>query len=135
MAEMHPVGFGEVTIARRTVTQDLVRRYTVFIDEKPAGYLWAFQTGRYEVSPGPHQVRLAMPKTGRASSDEVPVDVAPGGAQKLRTRGRGFRDLITLPIATVISTFDRSRGRPFETRWYKRPWIILQVDDRAQRPR
>lgn len=57
-------GAAAITIARRTVLQDLVRRYAVFIDDKPVGYLWAFQTGSYEVSPGPHRVRLAMANTG-----------------------------------------------------------------------
>jgi hypothetical protein len=129
MVEPLPARLGAITIARRTVLQDLVRRYVVFVDDNPVGYLWAFQTRSYEVTPGPHRVRLAMPNTGTASSDDVPVDVATGGNQKLRTRGRGFRNIITLPIATAISVFDRSRGRPFETRWYKRPWIILKVED------
>jgi len=110
--------------------QDLVRRYTVFIDDKPVGYLWAFQTGRYEVSPGAHRVRLAMPATGTASSDDVTVDVAAGEISALRTRGRGFRKNITLPIATAISISDRARKKPFETRWYKRPWILFTKVDR-----
>jgi hypothetical protein len=124
-----PGGSGTITIARRTILQDLVRRYTVFIDDQPVGRLSAFQTGRYEVSPGVHQVRLAMPTTGTASSDDVSVDVSAGAVRALRTRGRGFRNLVTLPIATAIAICDRALNRPFETRWYKRPWIILSLDN------
>ena len=125
---------GTITVARRTVVQDAVRRYTVFIDEQPVGYLSAFQTGRYEVSPGVHRVRLAMPNTGTASSDNVAVEVPAGGVRSLRTRGRGFKSFITLPIATVAALRDRAQGRPLESRWYKRPWINLTIDeDRAAR--
>jgi hypothetical protein len=56
--------------------QDLIRRYTVFIDGMRVGKLWAFQTGRYQVTPGADQIRLAITGTGRASSDDVDVYVA-----------------------------------------------------------
>jgi hypothetical protein len=122
-------GLGTITIVRRTVWQDLVRTYTVFVDGEPVGRARAFQTVSFSVSPGPHRVRLAMPTTGTASSDEIPVDVPHGVSRVLRTHGRGLRKNITLPIATVIAVWCRATGRPFETRWYKRPWIILQVED------
>ena len=124
-----PAPGGAITISRRTVIQDLLRRYTVFIDGVAVGYLWPFQTRRYEVATGLHHVRLAMPTTGTASSDEVAVDVTSGATRVLRTHGRGLRKYITLPIATVISIRSRVTGKPFESRWYKRPWIILQVED------
>ncbi len=123
------MGQGTITVSRRTLIQDLLRRYTVFIDGAAMGYIWAFQTKRYEVAAGIHQVRLAMPTTGTASSDQIPVDVASGGTRTLRTRGRGLRSYITLPIATAVSIRSRITGHPFETRWYKRPWIILQLQD------
>ena len=120
---------GTITIARRTILQDLVRRYTVFIDGQGVGHLSAFQTGRYEVSAGHHRVRLALSATGTASSDDVPVDVPAGAVCPLRTRGRGIQSLLTLPIATVMAIWDRARNHPLETRWYKRPWIILTPDE------
>jgi hypothetical protein len=101
----------------------------VFIDGAAVGHIWPFQTRRYEVATGLHHVRLAMPITGTASSDEIAVDVAAGVTRVLRTHGRGLGKNITLPIATVISIRSRVTGRPFESRWYKRPWIILQVED------
>jgi hypothetical protein len=125
-------GSGTIRIIRRTIIQDLVRRYTVFIDDEPVGHLLAFQTGRYDVSAGPHRVRLAMPTTGTASSDDVLVDVPAGVVRSLRTRGRGLMSLLTLPIATAMAIRDRSRNQPFETRWYKRPWIILTPDEPSQ---
>jgi len=120
---------GTITFSRRTVVQDLARRYTVFIDGAAVGHLWPFQTRRYDVATGLHQVRLAMPTTGTASSDDIAVDVASGVTRVLRTHGRGLRKNITLPIATMISIRSRVAGKRFESRWDKRPWINLQIED------
>jgi hypothetical protein len=121
-----------ITIARRTLLQDLVRRYTVFIDGIQVGMLWAFQTGRYQMTPGTHQVRLAITGTGRASSDDVDVYLEPGGVQALRTVGRGIVSLLKLPLALPAGAYALIRGKQIsEGRWsgyYRRPWILLVPD-------
>ena len=122
---------GTITIARRTLLQDLVRRHTVFIDGVSVGKLWAFQTGQYPVTPGVHQVRLAI-GTSRASSDNVDVDVEPGGVQALRTVGRGILSLLTLPLAFPAGVYALVRRKQItEGVWsgnYRRPWIHLVPD-------
>ena len=116
-------GLGTIQVARRTLIQDNVRRYLVFIDDAPIGQLWPFQTGRYEVSAGRHQVRLSI-SGSTAESDAVVVDVSPGVVRRLRTRGRGWRDNLTLPMAMFAS----AQGKLDTSRSYKRPWIVLQAD-------
>ena len=122
---------GTITIARRTLLQDLVRRYTVFIDGGSVGTLWAFQTGQYPVAPGVHQVRLAI-GASRASSAEVEVHVDAGDIRALRTVGRGILSLLKLPLAFPAGVYALVRGKQItEGVWsgnYRRPWILLVPD-------
>jgi hypothetical protein len=66
-----------LVVKRRTLIQDLVRSYTVTVDGQPVGKLWQFQTGRYEVSVGPHTTRLAIVETGTSASNVLTFDAAP----------------------------------------------------------
>lgn len=116
-------------VSRRTVLQDLARSYVVTIDGEPVGRLRAFQTSHLSVSPGVHRLRLTMPSTGSASSDDLIVDLAAGEIRTFRTQGRGFRSFITLPVAGVIAIIARVRRQPFETALYRRPWIVLREAD------
>jgi hypothetical protein len=116
-------GLGTIQVARRTLIQDNVRRYLVFVDDAPVGQLWPFQTGKYEVPAGRHQVRLSI-SGSTAESDEVVVDVTPGSVRRLRASGRGLRKNLTSPMAMFAS----AQGKLDTSPWYKRPWIVLQVD-------
>lgn|GEM_PF-6210685 len=117
-----------VTVKRRTILQDSGRSYTVFIDGRPRGKLWAFQTKSYEVAPGKHSVRLAIINTGTASSDTLHVDVIPGQTRTLRTYGRGFKNYLLLPLLTRSGIAARRRGEPLRHPLYDRPWIKVRVD-------
>jgi hypothetical protein len=112
-------GEARICVSRRTVLQDLLRRYTVFIDGEPTGKLWAFQTGRYPVSPGHHRLRLGIETRLNAplglmgsSSDEIDVEVGADEARSIRTKGRG------------PSGYLSRRGL------LRRPWIILELHGR-----
>jgi hypothetical protein len=111
-----PQRVAAISIARRTVIQDLLGRHTVFIDGQPRGRLWALQTGRYPVTPGRHRVRLGthsfitlLQNPIGASSDELDVDVSAGETLALRTRGRGLSGPLSL------------RGQT------RMPWINLEL--------
>jgi len=118
-------GWGTIEVARRSVLQDNVRRYLVFIDEAPIGVLWAFRTGRYRVPAGRHSVRLSISLSSARSATLV-VDVPPGGVRRLRTRGRGARNVARLPVDMVNTQFALAKGAPFPDRG---PWIVLTPDD------
>src|SRR5581483_12130442 len=117
---------GMICISRRTLVQDLARRHVVLIDGDHRGHLWAFQTGRYPVTPGHHTVRLAPTEAvdgapGRASSANVDVDVLPGETRYLRTSGRGWWSYMpSLRPFRLISPG-----------MYRRPWIILKLRERT----
>jgi hypothetical protein len=117
-----------VVIKRRTILQDLVRSYTVFVDSVPVGKLWAFQTGRYAVTPAMHRVRLAIVNTGTAASADVDVDVPVGETRVLRTEGRGLANLIKLPFSLPAGARAQITGEPIKSRYYKGPWINLKLE-------
>jgi hypothetical protein len=119
---------GTITVKRRTWLQDLVRRYTVFVDGSPVGTLWAFQTGNYQVAPGTHQVRVGIVGTGTASSADVVVGVVAGGTQVLRTGGRGTASLLKLPLSLPAGAKAQLSGDRINSRFYKGPWINLMVE-------
>jgi hypothetical protein len=110
-----PHGQGTISISRRTLVQDAARRHIVLIDEQVKGSLWAFQTKQYPVSPGHHTVRLAPKEAidwepGKASSNAIPVDVRENETRHLRTTGRGWSGWTIKGM-------------------YRRPWIVLRLDD------
>jgi hypothetical protein len=120
---------GVISVSRRTMIQDLVRRHVVIIDGQPRGHLRAFQTGSYPVSTGAHIVRLAPAEAvdwepGRSSSENVDVDVRAGETRYLRTTGRGRSGL--MPTWRDVLAFRISpQGQ------YRRPWIVLDLRDRT----
>lgn len=117
-----------IVIKRRTVVQDLVRSYTVFIDGKPAGKLWAFQTGRYDVAPGKHTVRLAIVGTGTAASANIEIRTSEQAETVLRTVGRGVANFLKLPLSLPAGVKAQLTGEPIDSRFYKGPWINLQLE-------
>jgi hypothetical protein len=108
----------QIKVIRRTMVQDLARRHTVIIDDNPVGKLAAFQTGTYDVAPGTHKVRMAILVTGSSTSAEIEVTLGAGETKRLRTRSRGFKNFILLPL----SLFNPSR-------YAKGPWILLELID------
>jgi hypothetical protein len=117
-----------IVIKRRTWIQDLVRKYTVFLDGSPVDKLWAFQTGKYQVTPGTHRIRLGIIGTGTASSADVDVNVGPGDTVVLRTTGRGAANILKLPFALPAGAAAQMSGRPIKSRYYQGPWIVLNVE-------
>ena len=120
MADDH----GTIEIARRTIIQDLFRRYVVLIDGQPVGRIWPRQTRRYVVPPGQHSVRLSPKEAiswvpGRASSDEIPISVSPGQTQRLETVGQG--------ASSYRPTFQSILTRWVPSGMYDRPWIVVEV--------
>ena len=112
-------GVATIEVARRTLVQHNARRYLVFIDDAPVGSLWAFQTGRYTVRSGWHEVRLSISGT-TTESDTVAVDVPACSVRRLRTRGRRGA-FFAIPPALVRQA--RGTSAPDS-----RPWIVLTVD-------
>ena len=69
---------GTICIQRRQIVQDLLRRYTVFIDGVSVGKLATFRTGHYSVAAGRHSVQLRIVRTGNSRSDDLTIAVASG---------------------------------------------------------
>jgi hypothetical protein len=107
---------GTICVKRRLAFQDLVRAYTVYIDEAPKGRLWAFQGGEFLTTPGHHSVRLAI-GTSRSTSDTIPVEVGAGEMRVLRTKKLGFKKMALAPF-----------GIFFPDRFAPRPWIALELE-------
>lgn len=112
----------------QTGLQDLLRRYTVFIDGEVVGRLWAFQSGEYAVTPGEHAVRLAIVNTGTSSSEEIKIIASHESIQVIRTVKRGgLLSALALPLAIPDAVQARSTGKPIHSRFYKTPWIHVSV--------
>ena len=117
-----------IVVKRRTIIQDLVRSYTVFIDGTDRGKVWAFQSKRFDVQPGDHSLRLAIIRTGTASSDDLKLSIAPGQTLTVRTHGRGLKNLIVLPIILGPGAAAQRRSEPLDHPRYDRPWIKTRVE-------
>ena len=124
----NPDASSMIVIKRRTVLQDLVRSYTVFVDDSAVGKLWAFQSGRYRITPGKHRVRLAILGTGTASSADVEVTVPRNGEVVLRTCGRGAANTLMLPSSLPAGAKAQITATPIRSRVYQGPWINLRVE-------
>jgi hypothetical protein len=120
---------GEIVVKRRNVLQDAVRSYTVFIDDKPVGKMWAFQTKSFEVSSGAHQLQLKIVHTGKSCSDIFPVEVAPEGRYVFRTHSRGLLNALKLPFALPGGAAALANDRKLESRFYEGPWIRLRQEE------
>ena len=121
-----------IAVRRRTILQDLLRRHIVLIDGQRRGKLSALQTAIYPVEPGRHVARLATPEAvdwepGRASSDNVEVDVVEGEVRELRTRGRGASGYSPnrKELAKLLT-----RLQLIPSAMYRRPWIVLELEPR-----
>jgi hypothetical protein len=66
---------GTIRVERRPSLQDLVRRYTVFIDQHPVGKVLALQKASFSVPAGEHWVQLRIVNAGTSASAEFVVDV------------------------------------------------------------
>jgi hypothetical protein len=87
-------------IERRTWVQDAVRVYKVIVDDAIIGKIGPLQTKTFELVPGTHSIRLAMPTTGRSSSATIPLDMKAGKSYVIRTvRRGGLGSFLKLPFA------------------------------------
>lgn len=110
---------GAIHIQRRQLMQDLLRRYTVYIDGNQVGKLRPFATGRYMVAAGPHCVELRIGVAGYSGSDVLSVDVATAEVRKIRTTRMGFWEALLAPFGF----FNPKRYAPT-------PWIRLSLEER-----
>jgi hypothetical protein len=120
---------GYIVVKRRTLIQDAVRSYTVFIDDRAVGKMWAFQTKTFPVSPGRHALQLKIVHTGRSCSDVFQVDAAAGRRFVFRTHSRGVKSFITLPFAIPDGVAAIARGETLESKHYQWPWIRLRPEE------
>jgi hypothetical protein len=109
---------GTICIVRRQLWQDILRRYTVFIDHIAVGKVAAFQSRRYAVDPGKHTVQLRIVNTGKSRSDEFSIEVVSGQTRVLRTARLTLKNFVVLPLAM----FNPDRFAP-------RPWIRLSLEE------
>ena len=109
---------GSIRIERRPTFQDLVRRYTVFIDQEPVGRVHAFQRVSFPVSAGEHQVQLRIVRTGSSASEVFSVEVQKGETRILRTRRHTYPEYLKAPMGILVP----DRNAP-------RPWIGLELLD------
>lgn len=110
-----------IAISRGTIIQDLLVKHRVLIDGQERGRLRAHQAGIYPVEAGVHRVQLRIGNSA-SSSDELSVDVRPGETRTLRTVSRG--------IGSYLPDKSRPLAWPLPIGMYRRPWIILRLDDR-----
>jgi exosome complex RNA-binding protein Rrp4 len=108
-----------IRIERRASIQDLVRRYTVFIDEQVVGRISAFQKRSFPVDIGQHRVQLKIVNTGTSASTAFDVDVRAGETRILRTHRHTSKEYLEAPLGIVAPD-----------RFAPRPWIGLELLDR-----
>jgi hypothetical protein len=122
-------GTSTLVIKRRTWLQDAVRVYKVFLDDTIVGSIGPFRTKSFTLNPGKHVVRLAMPTTGRSSSDDIELDVSAGERWVVRTvRRGGLLSFLKLPLALPEGAQALAEKRPINSRYYRRPWIHVNVE-------
>jgi hypothetical protein len=126
--ESVPKQTATLIVQRRTWLQDLARQYTVFIDGVAVGGLWQFQTGTYQVSQGPHTVRLAIVDTGTSSSDVMKFTAADGGVTIVRTCGRGIGANMALPLALPAGLKALATDSPIQSAFYDGAWIRAKIN-------
>jgi hypothetical protein len=110
---------GRIRVERRASLQDLVRRYTVFIDQQPVGRVHAFQKASFPVSVGEHRVQLRIVNTGTSASAEFIVDVRSGETRVLRTHRHTSKAYLEAPLGILVPD-----------QYAPRPWIGLELLDR-----
>jgi hypothetical protein len=114
---------GAIRVERQATLQDLVRRYTVFIDDQPVGTVRAFQKASFPVSVGEHRIQLRIVNTGKSTSAEFVVDVRADETRVLRTRRHTSKEYLQAPLGIV----DPDKFAPM-------PWIGLALLDRRPCP-
>ena len=107
---------GSIRIERRPTIQDLVRPYTVFIDQVPVGMVHAFQKASFPVASGGHLVQLRIVGTGSSASAVFSVDVQVGETRILRTRRHTALEYLRTPMGMIDAD-----------RHALRPWIGLEL--------
>lgn len=113
----NPPDDGEILVRRGLSLQDVVRRYTVFIDGTPRGSVATRQEKSFPVKAGQHTVQLRIVGTGSSKSDEISVEVRPGQAVHMKTGSITIKQGALLPLALINPD-----------RFAPRPWIQLTVD-------
>lgn len=103
---------GYVTLSRKTVIQDLARRYVVFIDGMRVGRIGPFQTKTFELTPGVHKLKLEVSLA--SNSGDIEISIAAGEKRTFVTRGHGFKQFSLIPLAIFMPD-----------RFAPRPWIRL----------
>ena len=122
-----------LTIQRRTWLQDAVRVYRVIVDDEIIGKIGPLQAKSFELVPGKHSIRLAMPTTGRSSSATIPLDMKAGTTYVIRTvRRGGFGSFLKLPFALPEGGRALAEDRPIQSRFYEGPWIHVTVHEIEQ---
>ena len=103
--------------------------YKVFLDDTIVGSIGPFSSKRFTLAPGKHVVRLAMPSTGRSSSDDIELEVAAGERWVARTvRRGGLLSFLKLPLALPEGAQALVEKRSINSRYYRRPWIHVKVE-------
>jgi hypothetical protein len=110
---------GTIRVERRPSLLDLVRRYTVFIDQQPAGTVHALQKASFPVPVGEHRVQLRIVNTGSSASPEFVVDVRSDETRVLRTHRLTSKQYLEAPLGIVAPDEHAPR-----------PWIGMQLLDR-----
>ncbi len=103
--------------------------YKVFLDDTIVASIGPLSTKSFTLAPGKHVVRLAMPRTGRSSSDNIELGVAAGERWVVRTvRRGGLLSFLKLPLAMPEGAQALAEKRPINSRYYQRPWIHVNVE-------
>src|SRR5450756_3149220 len=118
---MQPTGSN--CVERRPSFQDLIRRYTEFIDGQSVGRVHALQRASFPVSAGEHRVLLRIPRTGTSARAEFTVNGRAAETRVLRTRRHTSKDCLEAPLGIV--TPDRHAPRP---------WTGLELAERRPCP-
>jgi hypothetical protein len=118
---------GCIVVKRRNIVHDVVRSYTVFVDDQAVGKMWAFQTKAFSAPPGPHVLQLKI-TSGRSCSDVFQVDVPPGERLVFRTHFRGLKNFLTLPLSMSDGAAARASGAEMKSKYYEWPWIRIRLE-------
>ena len=112
--EAIPGGEARIAIVRRSIVKDTLRTYSIHVDGVRVGRLWPFQTGRYDVTSGRHDISVRIGSRAGAGAPLASVDVTAGQTKAFRVVGP--------PMMLDWSAFP---GFGFLT-WQRGSWITLK---------
>jgi hypothetical protein len=120
--------YATAIIRRRTWMQDAVRVYKVIVDDAVIGAIGPYQTKSFDLIPGLHRVRLAIPRTAEHRAT-IELHLNPCERRSIRTvRQGGVRSFLELPLALPAGAQALAAGKEIDSRYYERPWIHLAVE-------